>query len=53
MFCRFALALGFHTLFVHALVAGRMLLRRSKVDSDKMLEGSAERLRLVVENEKL
>ena len=40
-------------LFVHALVAGRMLLRRAKVESDKMLEGSAERLRLVVENKKL
>ena len=36
-----------------ALVARRVLLRGAKAESDKMLEGSAERLRLVVENEKL
>ena len=36
-----------------ALVAGRVLLRREKAESDKMLEASAERLCLVVENEKL
>ena len=36
-----------------ALVAGRVLLRRAKAESDKMLEASVERLRLVVENEKL
>ena len=32
-----------------ALVAGRVLLRRAKAESDKMLEGSAERLKLVME----
>jgi hypothetical protein len=36
-----------------ALVAGRVLLRRAKAESDRMLEGSAERLKLVVENERL
>ena len=36
-----------------ALVAGRVLLRRAKAESDRMLEGSAERLELVVENERL
>ena len=36
-----------------ALVAGRVLLRRAKAESDRMLEGSAERLKLVVENEHL
>jgi len=36
-----------------ALVAGRVLLRREKAESDKMLEASAERIRLAVENEKL
>jgi len=34
-----------------ALVAGRVLLRRAKAESDRMLEGSVERLKLVVENE--
>ena len=29
---------------VKALIAGRVLLRRAKVESDKMLEGLAERL---------
>ena len=36
-----------------ALVAGRVLLRREKAESDKMLEASAEKLRLVAENERL
>ena len=36
-----------------ALVAGRVLLKRAKMESDKMLEGSAKRLKLVVENERL
>ena len=36
-----------------ALLAGRVLLKRAKMESDKMLEGSAERLKLVVENERL
>ena len=36
-----------------ALVAGRVLLRRAKVESDKRLEASAEKLRLVEENERL
>jgi len=36
-----------------ALVAGRVLLRRAKAESDKMLEGSAERLKLVTENDRL
>ena len=36
-----------------ALVAGRVLLRRAKAESDRTLEGSAERLKLVVENERL
>jgi hypothetical protein len=36
-----------------ALVAGRVLLRREKAESDKMLEGSAERLKLVAENDRL
>ena len=35
------------------LVAGRVLLKRAKMESDKKLEGAAERLRLTVENEKL
>ena len=34
-------------------LAGRVLLKRAKMESDKMLEGSAERLKLVVENERL
>ena len=34
-------------------MAGRVLLRRAKAESDKMLEGSAERLKLVTENERL
>ena len=36
-----------------ALLAGRVLLKRANMESDKMLEGSAERLKLVVENERL
>ena len=36
-----------------AFMAGRVLLRRAKAESDKMLEGSAERLKLVTENERL
>ena len=36
-----------------AFLAGRVLLKRAKVESDKMLEGSAERLCLVEENERL
>ena len=36
-----------------ALVAGRVLLRRVKTESDMMLEGSAERMRLAAENERL
>jgi hypothetical protein len=36
--------------FAQALVAGGMLLRRAKAESDRMLDFSAERLRLVVEN---
>ena len=36
-----------------ALVAWRVLLRRAKAESDKWLEASAVKLRLVVENEKL
>ena len=36
-----------------ALVAGMVLLRRAKAESDKMLEGSAERLKLVTENDRL
>ena len=36
-----------------ALVAGRVLLRRAKTESDKMLEGSAERMKLVAKNERL
>jgi hypothetical protein len=36
-----------------ALVAGRVLLRRAKAESDKMLEGSTERLKLVTENDRL
>ena len=32
-----------------ALVVGRVLLRRAKAESDKMLEVSAERLKLVME----
>ena len=34
-----------------ALVAGRVLLRRAKTESDMMLEGSAERMWLAAENE--
>ena len=36
-----------------ALVAGRVLLKRAKMESDKMLKGAVERLRLTVENEEL
>ena len=36
-----------------AFLAGRVLLKRAKMESDKVLEGSAERLRLVEENERL
>ena len=36
-----------------AFMAGRVLLRRAKAESDKMLEGSAERVKLVTENERL
>ena len=36
-----------------ALVAGKVLLRRAKAESDKMLEGSAERMKLVDENKRL
>ena len=36
-----------------ALVAGKVLLRRAKAESDKMLEGSAERMKLMAENERL
>ena len=36
-----------------AFLAGRVLLKRVKMESDKVLEGSAERLRLVEENERL
>ena len=36
-----------------AFLVGRVLLKRAKVESDKMLEGFAERLRLVEENERL
>jgi len=39
--------------FAQALVAGGMLLRRAKAESDRMLDFSAERLRLVVENKRL
>ena len=35
------------------LVAGGMLLQRAKAESDCMLEASAEKLRLVMENESL
>ena len=38
---------------MQALVAGGMLLRRAKAESDRMLEASAEKLRLVMENESL
>ena len=34
-----------------ALVTGKVLLRRAKAESDKMLEGSAERMKLMAENE--
>ena len=34
-------------------LAGRVLLKRAKMESDKMLEGAVERLRLTVENEEL
>ena len=34
-----------------ALVAGKVLLWRAKAESDKMLEGSAERMKLMAENE--
>ena len=36
-----------------AFLAGSVLLKRAKTESDKMLKGSAERLRLVEENERL
>ena len=36
-----------------ALLAGRVLLKRAKMESDKMLEGAVERLHLTVENEEL
>ncbi|XP_039805127.1 uncharacterized protein LOC120669437 [Panicum virgatum] len=36
-----------------AFLAGRVLLKRVKMESDKVLEGSAERLRLVEENERM
>ena len=36
-----------------ALVAGGVLLRRAKAESDKRLEAAAEHLHLTVENEKL
>ena len=36
-----------------ALVAGKVLLRRAKAESDKMLEGSAEKMKLMAENERL
>jgi hypothetical protein len=36
-----------------ALVAGRVLLRRAKTESDKMLEGSAKIMKLAAENERL
>ena len=36
-----------------AFLVGRVLLKRAKVESDKMLEGSAERMKLVDENERL
>ncbi|KAG2604242.1 hypothetical protein PVAP13_4NG055908 [Panicum virgatum] len=36
-----------------AFLAGRVLLRRAKAESDKMLEASAEKVRLVEENERL
>ena len=36
-----------------ALVAGKVLLRRAKAEPDKMLEGSAERMKLMAENERL
>ena len=36
-----------------AFLAGRLLLKRAKVEFDRMLEGSAERLRLAEENERL
>ena len=39
--------------FKQALVAGGVLLRRAKAESDRMLDFSAERLKLVVENERL
>ena len=53
MLCRFILASSSYMFCAQALVAGNILLRRAKAESDKMLEGSAERLHLVVENEKL
>ena len=38
---------------MQALVAGGMLLRKAKTESDRMLYSSAERLGLVVDNERL
>ena len=40
-------------IFAQAHIAGGMLLRRAKAESDRMLDFSAERLGLVVENERL
>ena len=47
------LVLGVSRDYVQALVAGGMLLRKAKTESDRMLYSSAERLGLVVDNERL
>jgi len=38
---------------IKAFLAGGALLKRAKMDADNMLKGSAERLQLVMENERL